>query len=92
MAAAREPHQLARKVFEISDAKGVVGLQQAGNKSAVSYRTDIGVSGYTGFIPQSKALLVEPKASVGHLPPFPCDYVRQRAGIENAGDDRQKSM
>lgn len=65
---------------------------QAGNKSAGSYRTDIGVPGYTGFIPICKSLPVDAKAFLGHHTPQVCSFSQQRFEDEAVRDERQKSM
>eukprot|EP00884_Botryococcus_braunii_P000729 jgi/Botrbrau1/10657/Bobra.53_2s0015.1 len=68
------------------------GPLQAGNKSAASFRTDIGVPGYTGFIPQSKALPVDAKTIIGHFSPEACNFTHQRSRPELDNDDREKTM
>ena len=40
---------------------------QAGNKSALTYRCDIGVPGYTGFIPQTAAIPLQVKGSTKYI-------------------------
>ena len=40
---------------------------QAGNKSALSYRCDIGVPGYTGYIPQTAAIPLQVKGSTKYI-------------------------
>ena len=45
---------------------------QAGNKSALTYRCDIGVPGYTGYIPQSAAVPLQVKGSTKHTGDFCC--------------------
>ncbi|DBA75087.1 hypothetical protein WJX77_007300 [Trebouxia sp. C0004] len=43
------------------------GPGQAGNKSALSYRCDIGVPGYTGYIPQTAAIPLQVKGSTKYI-------------------------
>mmetsp|Transcript_10246 Transcript_10246/g.25089 ORF Transcript_10246/g.25089 Transcript_10246/m.25089 type:complete len:439 (-) Transcript_10246:230-1546(-) len=43
------------------------GMGQAGNKSTLSYRADIGVPGYTGYIPSSSSIQVPIKGSTQHI-------------------------
>ncbi|KAL3133752.1 hypothetical protein ABBQ32_008236 [Trebouxia sp. C0010 RCD-2024] len=43
------------------------GPGQAGNKSALTYRCDIGVPGYTGFIPQTAAIPLQVKGSTKYI-------------------------
>ena len=40
---------------------------QAGNKSALTYRCDIGIPGYTGYIPQTAALPLQVKGSTKYI-------------------------
>lgn len=45
---------------------------QAGNKSALTYRCDIGVPGYTGYIPQTAAVPLQVKGSTKHTGDLCC--------------------
>ena len=41
-------------------------LAQAGNKSALSYRADRGIPGYTGYIPSTQTVPLDPKGGCEH--------------------------
>ncbi|KAK9814842.1 hypothetical protein WJX72_012462 [[Myrmecia] bisecta] len=58
------------------------GARQAGNKSLLSYRCDIGVPGYTGYIPQSASLPLYPKGSTEHTGRVPDEATRLKATLE----------
>ena len=45
---------------------GVPTLTQAGNKSLLAYRSDIGVPGYAGYIPGPKSIVIPIKGTHEH--------------------------
>jgi hypothetical protein len=57
-------------------------LPQAGNKSALSYRADKGIPGYTGYIPSTKTLPLDPKGCCLHTGKLVGDADKTRALLE----------
>ena len=59
----REHVPLQNRVWDCSPDAAL----QAGNKSALTYRCDIGVPGYTGYIPQTAAMPLQTKGSSQYI-------------------------
>mmetsp|Transcript_47871 Transcript_47871/g.153404 ORF Transcript_47871/g.153404 Transcript_47871/m.153404 type:complete len:432 (-) Transcript_47871:77-1372(-) len=66
------------------------GIIQGGNKSLLSYRSDIGIPGYTGFIPQDSGLLIPTKGSTSYTGRVVDPAHRER--LASAGDAPRVSV
>jgi len=68
------------------------GTGQGGNKSMLSWRVDIGVPGYTGYIPSSASIPLPHKGSTEHTGKIAGASVSQRLAAATTKDTLPRSM